>query len=175
MRLTNSDRDAFIIAVMDDVPRYDYAADAQKLVMERAAEKLPPKVREIWRNAELRGFIQCDTFVRTDCGTFRAPIDPQIEGADKTTLAYLAAKSKAQKSSRDELRSRVRAAIYSCTTLKQAKERLPEFAKYLPMDRDGYIDRSVPAISGLVADLSKAGRPKGQPKPEAKKSTKRAA
>lgn len=39
---------------------------------------------------------------------------------------------------------------------------LPEFAKYLPQERDGKVIRSMPVIANLVADLMQAGRGGGR-------------
>ena len=60
----------------------------------------------------------------------------------------------------NNLRKQLTAVIASCTTLKQAKEALPEFIKYLPEEPGSVIDRTVPVVGNLVADLSKAGWPK---------------
>lgn len=60
----------------------------------------------------------------------------------------------------NNLRKQLTAVIASCTTLKQAKEALPEFIKYLPEEPGSAIDRTLPVVGNLVADLSKAGWPK---------------
>lgn len=60
----------------------------------------------------------------------------------------------------NNLRKQLTAVIASCTTLKQAKEALPEFVKYLPEEPGSAIDRTLPVVGNLVADLSKAGWPK---------------
>lgn len=57
------------------------------------------------------------------------------------------------------LRKKLEATIAACTTLKQAKECLPEFEKYLPAEA-APADRSLPVVGNLVADLIKVGWPK---------------
>lgn len=59
----------------------------------------------------------------------------------------------------NNLRKQLTAVIASCTTLKQAKEALPEFIKYLPKEPGSAIDRTLPVVGNLVADLVKAGWP----------------
>ena len=59
----------------------------------------------------------------------------------------------------NNLRKQLTAVIASCTTLKQAKKALPEFIKYLPEEPGSVIDRTLPVVGNLVADLSKAGWP----------------
>ena len=60
----------------------------------------------------------------------------------------------------NNLHKQLTAVIASCSTLKQAKEALPEFIKYLPEEPGSAIDRTLPVVGNLVADLSKAGWPK---------------
>ena len=60
----------------------------------------------------------------------------------------------------NNLRKQLTAVIAACSTLKQAKEALPEFIKYLPEESGNVVDRTLPVVGNLVADLSKAGWPK---------------
>ena len=60
----------------------------------------------------------------------------------------------------NNLRKQLTAVIDSCSTLKQAKEALPEFIKYLPEEPGKAIDRTLPVVGNLVADLMKVGWPK---------------
>lgn len=48
----------------------------------------------------------------------------------------------------------------TCSTLKTAKERLPEFEKYLPTERGTTGTINLP-VANTVADLINAGWPKG--------------
>ena len=60
----------------------------------------------------------------------------------------------------NNLHKQLTAVIAACSTLKQAKEALPEFIKYLPEESGNVVDRTLPVVGNLVADLSKAGWPK---------------
>ena len=60
----------------------------------------------------------------------------------------------------NNLRKQLTAVIDSCNTLKQAKAALPEFVKYLPGEPGNAIDRTLPVVGNLVADLMKLGWPK---------------
>lgn len=167
MKLNNSDRDAFVNAVMDDVPQVDYSAQARKLVLDAAAAKLPPKVRALWNDKDLRSFVRCDKWVRTPFGLDSVHIPP-VEGAVtpqlQSELENLAVLAQEQRTARRELERKVRATIISCSTLNQAKERLPEFEKYLPVDRGSTGTVNLPAVANVVADLTKAGWPKSSKK-----------
>lgn len=171
MKLNNSDRDAFVHAVMKDVPEVDYQEQVNKLVIAAAVAKLPPKVRAIWNDGELRGFVKTDKCYRIPgyrlCNVM-VP-DTNFETPELATqVEVIACKAQEQKNLRQELRQKVNGLIYGCTTLKQATERLPEFVKYLPQDRDGTGVINLPAVSNVVADLAKAGWPKDAKKPAAR-------
>lgn len=166
MRLTNMDRDAFITAVMDDVPKIDYQTQAEKIAREGLDKSLPEDLLAV-----VKKYPQ-----HFDTSTVRLPSPlnniavrgpynyssleklPKVEAE----LDKLAAKYQLQKEARRDLRTKIHGAIYGCTTLKAAQERLPEFVKYLPKDRDGTLTPNLPAVVNLVADLTKAGWPKGK-------------
>lgn len=169
MRLTNSDREAFIQAVIDDVPTIDYNELCRTMVKTWAVSRLPDAVKAVY-------MVHPD-YIKTCCyGTPAyltsvyavsehdhycniSDIDPDFN----QQLVELGLKEKAQDQKITELRRQIKGVIYGCTTLKKAKELLPEFEKYLPTDRDVDTDRSMPVVSNLVASLSEAGWPKDQP------------
>ena len=167
MKLTKTDKDAFVVAVMNDVPSVDYTSQARVLVTADAASKLPKNVRAIWDNNETRGFIRCDIYFRA-AGFNTSFSIPYVDYAPSVAMAKklqgLADKNQAQRKQRDDLRDKVNAVISGCTTLKQALDRLPEFAKYLPTERGTTGVSGLPAIANVVADLSKAGWPKDRTK-----------
>jgi len=161
MKLTNSDRDAFVSAVMSDVPLVDHSEQARKIVLAAAAAKLPKELKPIWADTNLRGFIGTSEHFSMPypLGTARVP---PVTFTPPKELEGLAEAAKAQSSTRDALRRKVRAVISGCSTLKQATERLPEFVKYLPWDRNGSSTVDLPAIANVVTDLLAAGWPKGK-------------
>lgn len=166
MKLNKYDREAFIRAVMDDVPEVSYDEQARKLVTTAFVSKLPPKIRASWNDPELRGFVKCDTYFHTP-GSLNSLSVPPVDFATpelKAQLHELAAKKDEQRKAREALENKVEAVISTCSTLKQAHEQVPEFAKYLPEDRDATGTANLPAIANVVAELTKAGWPKGKKK-----------
>lgn len=175
MRLTNTDRDAFIKAVLDDVPFVDYQELARVAVQKKAIELLPAKLRALhkelghWLKTDrlwgLPGGIKTVVIVSFDeektCEAVKA------DTAFWATIEKMALDMAAQTEQRDALRSKLRSCIYACTTVKQARERLPEFGKYLPSGDDSPV-RTLPAVANVVADLVAAGWPKGK-KPATRK------
>lgn len=167
MKLNTADRDAFVTAVIGDVPSVDYVTQAHLIVLDEVGAKLPAKVRAVWDSKELRGYVRCDNYFRANGfnTSFAIPLGGYTpSAANIKKLQALADKYSAQRKQRDDLRAKVRAVIESCTTLKQAKERLPEFTKYLPAERGTTGVCGLPVIANVVADLSKAGWPKDKNK-----------
>ena len=168
MKLTKHDRAAFVASVMNDVPTIDYREEAVALVMKRAVDALPPKVKAKWSDATLRGFLRCEQYRSVSSRwssrwSIRTPdTEYTLTAEDVAKLKELGDASSAQDARDAQLRADLTSAIAGCSTLKQAIERLPEFAKYLPPDRDATGVTSLPAISNVVAALVKAGWPKDQ-------------
>lgn len=167
MRLTNIDRDAFIKAVLDDVPFVDYQEQARVALQKKAVELLPSKLRALHK--EFGHWFKTDNLwslphplrgvhvVSLDDTETRKVMEADAEFWQ--SIKAMAASASAQEKQRDELKSKLRACIYACSTAKQARERMPEFAGYLPPDDDAPI-RTLPVVANVVADLVKAGWPK---------------
>lgn len=172
MRLTNIDREAFVRSAMDDVPSIDYSTQAKNLVLEHLKETVPVDLQNAiakypdWFEARTVGMPpHLDNFatkLNHDYQSFRRITTPAV--AEK--IEEIAKLAEAQDSTRYELSQKLRGAILSVSTLKQALELLPEFTKYLPEDRDGDKKcRQMPVVANLVTDLMAAGWPKGKVAP----------
>lgn len=163
MKLTNTIRDAFVRAVLNDVPEIDYSEEKSRILQAEARERLPAKVRAIFDDKELRGFLGtkyvkgCYVYAATDyeptAGTLK-----KIEAINK--------KNDAQRTRNQELRSKLYAVARSVTTRDALAKALPEFVKYLPAS-EAAASRMVPVVANVVADFVKAGWPKDKkPQPE---------
>ena len=185
MKLSKKHREDFVEAVMSDVPSANYltqAEDRARLLYKQIAEKVGVNNITLER-LEMRSCSiylskhgQTHKFARDgrEAGWtwkdndrycfFRIGLhgltvkevedsiekDPEIQ---KLVDLFIEEKNK-----HADLRQKVTAVIAACSTLKQAKEALPEFEKYLPAE-PGNVDRSLPVVGNLVADLVKAGWP----------------
>ena len=166
MKLTNSDREAFVRAAMDDVPKENYDVPAHKLVLDHLRATVPVDLQNAI--AKYPNFFDAhQVSMPAHLGDFSTCLIPAyrevrhiVTGEIYIEILALARKAEAQRLQRDALESKLRGAINGCNTLKQALEILPEFAKYLPQERDGKVIRSMPVIANLVADLMQAGWPK---------------
>lgn len=170
MKLTKIDREAFVRAVMQDVPKVDYTEQARKLVLDDSIEQLPAQLRQFALNKDTNAFLRTDSYwayqgFQKSFTVFTAR-SGSFSLTKKSQAAFdkLAEQYKAQKEQREALEQRVSAVIAGCSTLKMAKERLPEFEKYLPQDRGDSKTPNLPAIANIVADLTKLGWPKSMQK-----------
>lgn len=163
MRLTKHDKDAFVRAVLDDVPKVDYSEQAQKLVMKHLIGRMPGIVQQAYKeNPEWikTAYVNLPSHLQdfhgpalgyVSYGSFPDELNEQLH-----TLSDAA---KEQSNTRKTLEDKVTGLINSVTTLKAALKNFPEFAKYLPADRDAAGTVNLPAAN-VIADLTNAGWPK---------------
>lgn len=174
MKLSKYHKQAFVSAVMDDVPMHDYSEDFHKMIDADMLKTAPKKLVPILQDKELRsylirgyGSIQPNTLHKNNhywypytVGISAVATYLDYKMSDEAEAAALALMEAAtdQKIKRDQLEAMVRGTIESCSTLKQATARLPEFVKYLPEEASA--TRLLPAVANLSAKLIEAGWPK---------------
>jgi len=166
MKLTKIHRQAFVRAVMQDVPTVNFDDQIHKFVKERAIEYLPPQLRPVALDKDLSGFLSMDTMWfeqhRTGVGAVRVFAARsggfRLNDKDQAHISKLMNEAERQIEDRKSLQERIEGVIASCITLRQATERLPEFVKYLPAEQEK--TNNLPAIANIVADLAKRGWPK---------------
>ncbi len=74
----------------------------------------------------------------------------------------LIGKHLAQQKTLDQLQEKLRIAIQAVNTVKQAKEVMPEFAKYLPVEAEKSSGLPSPIFKTLLSDLMSVGFPKDE-------------
>lgn len=176
MKLTNYMRDAFIEAVMADVPAVDYQAQADALVRDHVAKEFAKVFPRIdITSPEVLEWIR-PAYIRTpgalNSVRAHAPDSMSLKGNEKVwkKLEALSGQLHRQQQTRTALRDRLKSVAYSCTTRKALLAALPEFEKYLPEDEPAAL-RTLPVVANVVADFVKAG----WPKPAAQRQTGAAA
>ena len=163
MRLTKHHKEAFVNAVMQDVPMVDYDEQAEKLITDEARNDMPQPVRDVFDNKDLRKYLQYS--YHSTLGYLRSVHVYQHEGwqvNEQATakLRKLSELKNEQNHKRRQLKEKLSGVINSCTTLKQAQDLLPKFIKYLPAESETAGTKNLPAITGLVTDLTELGWPK---------------
>lgn len=169
MNLTKSDREAFVNAVMNDVPKEDYNEQAHSYLKKRSIVHLPKALQEaIKKDKEVLDHVETTYVHVASFGVYlygNSYIRVLIE-KDEECVAHVEKLSKLSKEQAlrlDDLRSSLTGVIGMCRTLKQAKERLPEFEKYLPAERGATGVTNLPIVN-LIANLTQMGWPKGEQK-----------
>ena len=169
MKLTNYLRNAFVSAVMQDVPIKDFDEEIDKVLVEAVAKELPETLRAAWLDPLLRCYFDTRSLYVHDTFYVQAPspLHMYISSDDPTHPSYrirnallpLAEQRAEAKKARRELENKLHAVVAGCNTRKQLVEALPEFEKYAPQETAKLA--GLPAVSGVVADLVAAGWPKG--------------
>lgn len=155
MRLTETLRDAFVRAVMADVPRVDYETMIADEARRMSIANMPKWLQDACaKHKELLGYLRTTSDWASGASFFTA--GPRTE-ENKAALARLVEQKSEQRSARQALEGKLKNAARGCNTVKQLADALPEFAKYLP--KENAVDRSVPAMANVVADFMKAGWP----------------
>jgi hypothetical protein len=162
MRLTKTIREAFVRAAMDDVPKVDYQAQIHKLIQDDAISKLPPKIKAIALDKDLRHFVKTETHYIEGFNISNVRVmhpeysrSPNVDTQVKALLIDATNQRERMKALKDKLTATAEAV----TTRKALVELLPEFEKYLPADEAKAV-ASLPAIANVLSDFVKAGWPK---------------
>lgn len=163
MRLTNYQRDAFIRAVMDDVPKKDFDERIRKAAVEAQLKTMPKEAVKLWNDPETRGWLEqtsvvvggISVYVPCRSGSSYSALRDRLY----TELKPLADEALEHSNMLARLRERLRQVAYSVTTRKALAAALPEFEKYLPAD-DVAAVKTLPVVANVVADFVKAGWPK---------------
>ena len=164
MRLNKYHKTAFVESVLQDLPSTDYDEIAQKLVRDAMVERMPAKVRAVYDDKDIRHWLRNEwvsmpgslqNFYCLTGSNFG-----EVPGELKERLLELSQLKHEQSSKKNAFSHKIRAAIDSCQTRKQALELMPEFEKYLPKDTTSTGVSNLPVINNLVAELVQAGWPK---------------
>lgn len=168
MKLTNHARDAFIRAVMNDVPSIGYEERIHQIVMDAAIKSLPKDVQKVWNNPDTRKYIVLKyTSIKDMTGVFTPNSEVKIPPGTQLELDKLTKLNITQQNERVNLRSKLKNAAYGCNTLKQLREALPDFVKYMPGEYEhvGKVGNRL-AVINPINDFKAAGFPKSETKKE---------
>lgn len=163
-RLTHNDRQNFLRAVFEDVPKSRVRDEVQKMVCEDAIAKLPDNLREVARSDRkdylALGRIQIPStlmyfivmvpnarynLVLDNPSLYKKVIDMVKEDDD---VQHEVAR----------VRGTLHTELSTITTDTALKERYPDLAKYLPETLGG--TKNVPATNDVMVGLKAAGFPK---------------
>lgn len=173
MRLNKSQKDAFVRAVMHDVPSVDYDEKAKEVVIASLNKIIPKEVFEFYKKFPDWQYVYyyltpshlSNVVYMFPHGLRIADYGGSVvRDEDPEAWAMLVEFSEAaqkQSAERSNMEDQLRGIINSCSTLASAKKRLPEFEKYLPQEAS--VASNLP-VANLVSDLNKMGWPKSKSK-----------
>ena len=171
MRLTKTIREAFVRAVMHDVPKIDYESEAQKIGKDAISKGLPASVQKMMKDPLASDYL-CMEYISMPLKFSNFYFYCTRNGNSVLKLKHpeawekiikLHEKHEQQIKDRNTLRYKLEGVANSVSTRKGLATALPEFEKYLPADEEKAI-RSLPVVANIVADFTKAGWPKKETK-----------
>jgi hypothetical protein len=161
MRLTKTIREAFVRAAMADVPKVDYQAQIHKLIQDDAISQLPPKIKAIATDKDLRHYLKTESHYISSYHISNVRVmHPEYTRSPSVQIKVedLCVKAADQNQEIKVLQERLTAAANAVTTRAALVELLPEFEKYLPASEAKSIN--LPAVANIMSDFVKAGWPK---------------
>jgi len=168
MRLTKSDKEAFVRSVMDDVPSVDYDEQVRSKMKAWGLESLPEDLRPLAKKYP-DYFEARHVNTPSHCPSVSIICNPnwnwsgfkgqEPEPEKYAELTAISVEAEAQEETREAIRRKMTGLINDCSTLKVALARLPEFEKYLPAERDGTGVVNLP-VANVVTELMNLGWPK---------------
>lgn len=171
MRLTNTIRQAFVRAAMNDVPEVDYEEEAHKIGKAAISAGLPSAVQKMIKDPQASEYLNHEYISMPQrfsnfyfyCQRNENSVLQNKHPDAWTKILELHAKYEQQIKDRNTLRYKLEGVANSVSTRKALVAALPEFEKYLPADEEKAI-RTLPVVANVVADFAKAGWPKDQKK-----------
>lgn len=155
MKITKYDKQAIVKAIMADVPKPDKTkrrAEIQAAIV----KAMNPTVRKVFKEfpKALREYHVGDLVSDGSWDSRSIVVGDVTDEMIKTILKPYVDQDDVFYSAQNKLRN----AIDGCNTRKALMDRLPEFAKYFPIEAEP--TKNLPALANVVADLSKLGWPK---------------
>lgn len=163
MRLTNTIREAFVNAALDDVPSVDYQSMISKLALDDAISQMPATLQRAYKVCpeyfENKGKQLQDENGR-HIGWYYGPWgNSNMTSETRAKIVEANALMSAQSIARYRLKEKLSAVAHSTTTRKGLVELLPGFEKYLP-EEAAPLSRMVPAVANVLEAFVDAGWPK---------------
>lgn len=165
MRLTNTIRQAFVAAVMNDVPSVDHDEIAQGAVRDYVQglfrEQFPGidfETAKPWMETKyvyMPGTLM-NVHVYSPWNIYAEIV--KVAPSLKPRLEELAKGKHEQAAKLESLREKLTGIAAACSTTEKLAKALPEFAKYLPAEPTK--SENLPALANVVTEFMQAGWPK---------------
>lgn len=172
MKLNQTHKQAIVRAVIADIPRAkmtELEAFVSKCIDQDIEMSCPKTIAEAWKDKDCRRYLAVTS---TNVGYLRTVKRGYLDGFPTVShLAYYSFSEWFYQTIRpkveeligeaeavQEAEEKLKAALVGIKTRKQFVETFPELAKYAP--EEATVGTLLPALTNVVADLSKLGWPK---------------
>lgn len=169
--LTKTMREQIVCSILADIPFDDGVQAARDAALDAALALLPPKVRAVWDDPDIRGYIATRVIYTngSDIGV-NTPVNEDTywgsNGRDErmarlfgeagaTAIEQAAMDVQKRREERDAVKNRLTAAVASVRTVKAFREAYPDLAKYAPAEVEKVAN--LPATTDLMDTLKAAG------------------
>ena len=153
MKLTKYTKQSIVRAIIHDLPPIDKEARATA-IKDAIVKTMSSEVRKLLKTNP--------TALRTANVEYANPDrwyqEVVVGDVTKDQIKAIIAPYEKQEQERKDAERKLIAAFESINTLKQALTTFPEFKKYYPTEAEP--TKNLPALSNVMADLSKLGWPK---------------
>lgn len=148
MKITKYEKEAIVNAIMQDVPKPAHNV-LRAEIQAKLVDAMSPEVRKVY---ELK-----PKALRTErLASYDALLDYGVDFiAGDADCAKVFKPYKEQYQARNDVRHKLEYAVKGCSTLKQLKDRMPEFITYFPTEEEP--SKNLPALANMVSDLSRLG------------------
>lgn len=157
-KLTSIQKSAIVRSIMNDVPE-TRGEDEFKVMQEKAIELMSMEIRGIYaKNPNALAKMHLGYLITP-------PIIVAGDADEKELMSFYNSNMVKKANERSSLARKIQGAVDGCNTLKQLREHLPEFEKYYKFLETAPVSKNLPAIAGVVAELTKFGWPKDAASP----------
>lgn len=141
MKLTKQMKENFVYRALKDIPEIDYRSQWSALILKIAVDNLPENLKTVWNNNQTKPYLNIKSVYLRDfsCMGYVAVPMPESDNFSSflnedllINLKNIHQSHAEQSDKRKQAQEVLESAINSVNTLKQAKEALPQFVKYLP-------------------------------------------
>lgn len=175
--LTKTMREQIVRSILADIPFDDGVQAARDAALDAALALLPPKVRAVWDDPDIRGYIATRVIYTHGSGIgVNTPVNEDTyywgsDGRDSrmvrlfgeagaTAFEQAAMEVQKRREERDAVTNRLTAAVASVRTVKAFREAYPDLAKYAPAEVEKVAN--LPATTDLMDTLKAAGLKMGE-------------
>lgn len=140
--LTKKDKERIIRSILADIPIENDGSNIRARALDIAVSRLPERVRALWDDDGLRGYVHTENFYLRGYGSVSIPCDDSWQYNEMDELAFgaegllelsrMVDDYQAAKDKRDILCDKITVEIGVVRTDKQFRERFPDLVKYLP-------------------------------------------